>query len=343
MSFESWSLLLLVAVFAGGAVAVWLAGTRLARFADAIAAKTGIGHAAIGMVLLGGVTSLPEIAVATTATLNGAPMLSINDVLGSAAINILILAIADAAYRREALTSQVPSLGVALQGVIGIIVLALVAVSTSMGESQFLGIGWGSWLIGLSYALCIRLLIRSRSAQRWHPEADKPGGERDADESREERNLRRLLAYTAICAAVILVAGFLLARTGEVLAEKSGLGTNFFGAAALGVATSLPELSTVLEAVRLRRYTMAISDIFGTNLFNVTIIVLIDGLYRGGPVLAEAGRFAATAALLALILTAIYLVGMLERRDRTVLRMGYDSFAVVLTYFAGLGLLYAQR
>jgi cation:H+ antiporter len=343
MNFESWSFVLLAAVFAAAAVAVWIAGTRLARFADAISGKTGIGQAAIGLVMLGGITSLPEIAVATTATLNGAPTLSINDVLGSASINILILAIADAAYRREALTSHVPTLGVALQGVVGIIALALVAISTSMGEGQFLGIGWGSWLIALSYAICIRLLVKSRIDRKWHPDADKPAGERDAQESQEEPSLRRLIGYAAICAVVILVAGFLLASTGEVLAEKTGLGTSFFGAVALGFATSLPELSTVLEAVRLRRYTMAISDVFGTNLFNVTILVLVDVLHRGGPVLVEAGRFAATAALLALVLTAIYLAGMLERRDRTVLRMGYDSIAVVVTYFGGLVLLYVQR
>jgi cation:H+ antiporter len=342
MNFESASFMVLIPVFVGAAIAVWIAGTRLARFADAISGKTGIGQAAIGMVLLGGVTSLPEIAVATTATLSGAPILSINDVLGSASINILILAIADAAYRREALTSRVPSIGVVLQGVVCIIALALVATSSAMGGRQLLGIGWGSWLLLLAYAICIRLLVRSHSDQHWHADPANSEENRDGD-SRDERSLRRLLAYTAICAAVILAAGFLLARTGEVLAGKTGLGTSFFGAVALGFATSLPELSTVLEAVRLRRYTMAISDVFGTNLFNVTIIVLVDVLHPGGPVMVEAGPFAATAALLALVLTAIYLVGMLERRDRTVLRMGYDSVAVVLTYAAGLVLLYAQR
>jgi cation:H+ antiporter len=345
MKFESWSLLLLIAVFAGAAVAVWIAGTRLARLADAISIKTGIGQAAIGLVLLGAVTSLPEIAVATSATLNGAPILSINDVLGSASINLLILAIADAAYRREALTSSVPSIGVAMQGVVGIIVLALVALAsaTPMGEWQLLGVGWGSWLLLLAYAICIRILVRSRSDRSWRPEPDSSREKDDEDGGEDDRSLKRLVGYTIICALVILVAGFLLARTGEVLAEKTGLGTSFFGAVALGLATSLPELSTVLEAVRLRRYTMAISDVFGTNLFNVTIIVLVDILHRGGPVLPEAGPFAATAALLALILTAIYLTGMLERRDRTLLRMGFDSIAVVLVYCAGVVLLYAQR
>ncbi len=342
MNFESASFLVLVPVFVGAAIAVWLAGTRLVRFVDGISGKTGIGQAAIGMVLLAAITSLPEIAVAITATLDGAPTLTINDVLGSASINVLILAIADAAYRREALTSNVPSIKVALQGVVGIIVLALVAVSATLGDRQFLGIGWGSWLILLAYAIGIRVLIRSRSDQHWRAEPE--GNEKDvADDREDDRTLGRLITYTALCAAVILVAGFLLARTGEALAEKTGLGASFFGAVALAFATSLPELSTVLEAVRRRRYTMAISEIFGTNLFNVNIIVLVDALHRGGPVMVEAGQFASTAALLALVLTSIYLAGTLERRDRTFLRMGYDSIAVILTYAAGVVLLYAQR
>jgi cation:H+ antiporter len=142
---------------------------------------------------------------------------------------------------------------------------------------------------------------------------------------------------------VVLVAGFLLARSGQSIAEHSGLGTSFFGAVFLGFSTSLPELSTVIAAVRLRRYEMAISGVFGTNLFNVTIIVLVDALHPGGPVLAEGGRFAGFAALLALVLTAFYLAGMLERRDRTVFRMGIDSVAVVVAYLAGVVVLHGLR
>jgi cation:H+ antiporter len=342
MNFQSWSSLLLAGVFAGSAVAVWIAGTRLARLADAISGETGIGQAAIGLLLLGAVTSLPEIAVAVTATLNGAAILSINDVLGSASINILILAVADVLNRRDALTSRVPTISVVLQGVVCIAALTVVALASIAGGWQFLGVGWGSWVILGIYAVGVRLITRSHSDQHWRPRPDT-GDDEEAGNAHQDRSLRWLLSHTAVCAGVILVAGFLLARTGEALAEQTGLGVSFFGAVVLGFATSLPEMSTVLESVKLRRYTMAISDIFGTNLFNVTILVVVDALHRGGPVLVEAGRFAATAALLAVMLTAIYLVGMLERSDRTLLRMGYDSFAVFLIYLAGLVLLYAQR
>jgi cation:H+ antiporter len=111
----------------------------------------------------------------------------------------------------------------------------------------------------------------------------------------------------------------------------------------LAGSTSLPEVSTVLAAVRLRRYKMAVSDVFGTNLFNVTIIFAVDVLYAGGPVLAETSRFAGFGALLAIVLTALYLAGMIERRDRTFLRMGYDSIGVLLAYGAGVVVLYQLR
>ena len=59
--------------------------------------------------------------------------------------------------------------------------------------------------------------------------------------------------------------------------------------------------------------------------------------------LIEAGRFAAFSALLASVLTALYLIGMIERRDRTVLRMGIDSLAVLVCYGAGVVVLYQLR
>ncbi len=343
MNFAEWPLPMSMALFAAAAVAVWIAGTRLARLADTIAEKTGVGREMLGMLLLGGVTSSPELAVAVTATLSGAPLLSVNDVLGSAAINLVILAAAVAAVGRDSLTSKLPSSGVMLQGVVCIIVLALAAAPAIAGDRLLFGIGMWSWAMLLTYVGCLRMLAHSQTAASWMP-ANKPSAPTDETAAvSDDRTLRRIILATVATGAVILVAGFLLARTGEAIAENTGLGTSFFGAIVLGFSTSLPEVSTVLAAVKLRRYTMAISDVFGTNLFNVTILVLVDALHPGGPVLVAAGPFAGFAALVAVALTAIFLVGMLERRDRTLLRMGVDSIAVVLVYAVGVVVLYGLR
>jgi len=340
MKFESFPLWGNAAMFCVAAAVVWLAGTRIAQYADAIATKTGIGRAMLGILLLGGVTSLPEMAVASTASLAGHPSLSINDLLGSAAINVLIIAIADAAIGRDAITSVLASPAVLLQGVLSIVLLAMVVGATMSFDMPLLGASAWTWLLLITAGGAVWIIARSNSGRAWTAQGPMAP---EAAASGEDAALRTLLFKTAGAAAAILVAGFVLAKTAEALAEQTGLGTNIVGAVLLAASTSLPEVSTVLAAVRLRRYEMAVADIFGTNLFNVAIIFFVDLLYDGAPVLSEAGRFAGFGALLAIVLTGLFLVGMLERRDRTFLRMGFDSIAVMFCYGAGLLVLFALR
>jgi cation:H+ antiporter len=344
VNFEEFPPWINAAIFAAAAIAVWIAGTKLARYADAIAEQTGIGRELLGVLLLGGVTSLPELAVATTATLQGTPQLSVNDVLGSASINLVVLAIADAISRREALTSVPGSPVLMVQGVFGMMLLAIAAAPIITGDTIVFGMGAWSWVMLATYLIAVRLITRSNSGRAWKaPKIDKLREGQGPQEQDTDDSVRKLILLTVAVGAVILVAGFLLARTGEGLAKQTGLGTSFFGAVFLALATSLPEWSTVIAATRLRRYEMAISDIFGTNLFNVMIIVLIDALYRKGPVMLEGGPFAAFGALLALLLTSFLLIGMLERRDRTILRMGWDSLAILLGYAGGVVVLHGLR
>jgi cation:H+ antiporter len=328
-------------LFVVAAAVVWVAGTRLARYADHISRLTGLGQAAIGVVLLGGITSLPEIAVATTATLSGEPELSVTDVLGSAAINVLLLALADAVIGREALSSTPGSVETLLQGLLGIVLFAILIGAVVAGDPLFLGMGASSWALIVAYGVALKLIVQARGRQPWIPR----GRARAADDPGEAPDMPAgaLARRTALAAVAILLAGFVLAQGGSAIATQTGLGTSLVGAVFLALATSLPEASTVVGAVRRRRYEMAIGDIFGTNLFNVMIIVLVDALHAGEPVLAGVGPFAGFGALLALLLTAIYLIGMVERSDRTVWRLGADSLLAVAVYAGGLFVLYRLR
>lgn len=342
MNFAELSPLVNGAIFLAAALAVWIAGTKLAKFADQIAQITGLGREVLGILLLGGVTSLPELAVATTATLQGTPALSVNDVLGSAAINVLILAVADAISGRAALTSVQGSPALMLQGVLCMLLMTFAAAPVVAGDRVVLGIGGWSWVMLATYLVAIRLISSSNANRAWRA-VERPGQRSESRAHEQQSPLRLLIWKTAASGAVILCAGFLLASTGNALAEQTGLGASFFGAVFLAFATSLPELSTVVAASRLGRYEMAISDVFGTNLFNVTIIVLVDALHGGDPVMIQSGPFAAFGALLALSLTGFYMLGMLERRDKTVLRMGWDSIAVIVAYCGGVAVLHGLR
>lgn len=345
--FEGLPLAANIAIFGAAAIAVWLAGTRVAEYADVLARRTGMGHAAAGLLLLAGITSLPEIAVTVTASAGGNAALAVNNLLGSVAMQVAILAIADAVIGRDALTSVIPNPVVLTQISLNVLVLSLVAAAVVVGDRGVLGVGVWSCLLVVAYIGSIWLLSRTEGRRTWviDPEARPPRRPRSKVGSGDDGKgaLAPLLARTVGGGAVILGAGFLLAKTGEAIATQTGLGQSLGGYLLLAISTSLPEASTVIASVKLGRYVMAMSDIFGTNLFNGGLLFLVDAVYRGGPVLDEVGAFTAFAALLGVLVSALYLLGLLERRDRTVLRMGYDSFAVLATYLLGVGVLFSLR
>jgi cation:H+ antiporter len=111
----------------------------------------------------------------------------------------------------------------------------------------------------------------------------------------------------------------------------------------LAATTSLPEVSTTIMAVRLRAYTMAISNIFGSNLIMIILILPADVLYRPGPVLARADASAVFAITSGMLVTAIYMVGLLIRSSRTIRGVGVDSILVMAVYLATVAGLYVLR
>ncbi len=332
-----------LAIFIVSAGFVWIAGTRLSYFADAIARRTGIGQAAIGVLLLGGVTSLPEIAVAGAASLNNDAALAVNNLLGGFTVQVAILALADATFRKATLTASIPDPTVLLQGMLGILLVALIAAGIGAGDVGFLGAGLWTWGIFGVFLYALRLVTAAEGSPSWKVIGQPPAPEIGEAEPRVEQSAQRLALSTAVAAAVIFAMGFALARSGEALAEQTGLGSSFFGAVFVAISTSLPEISTVLAALGLRRYVMAASDIFGTNLFDIALIFLVDLLYSGGPVLNEVGAFSLVAAMLGIIVTGVFMVGMIERRDPAIFGVGLDSLVVAVVYFGGVGLLFQLR
>ncbi|AZQ66975.1 sodium:calcium antiporter [Silicimonas algicola] len=330
------------ALFLGAAVVVWIAGTRLSRLADAIARRTGIGQATIGVLLLGGVTSLPEIAVAGSAALAGNGPLAVNNLLGGFTMQVAILALADAIFRRGALTRAVPDPVVLLQGSMGVVLMAMVVAAVAVGDVAVLGAGLWSWAIFAVFLVALRLLSQAEGGLDWEVVGEPPS-EDLPDVEAPNYGTTTLILHTVGVAAAIFAAGWLLASTAETLAEGTGLGQSFFGAVFVAVATSLPEVSTVIAAMRLKRYVMAVSDILGTNLFDIALILLVDLAYVGPAVLGEMDRFSILAGVLGILVTAIYMVGLIERRDPAVAGVGFDSIAVAVVYLSGIALLFTLR
>jgi len=333
------SLPLLLLGFALAASAVWWAGTRLPRYVVALSDKTGLGQGFAGMLVLGGITSLPELATATTAAAIGAPLLALNDVLGSASFNILLLALADMLLGPRPLTSVVAKPVTLIQGVLGMMVLALVIAAITAGDRAPWGLdAWWSALIFVAAITAIRIADRSERRPMWLV-VNKPDLALAVAAERSAITWRQLLLGLAVLAGIILIAGAVLAVSATMIARQTGIGGSLMGFLFVSAATSLPEFSGIIGAMRNHRYELAIGEVFGSNLFNLALIFVIDIASPGPPVLTMAGPFEALAALLALLMSGVFVLGLIERRDRTIMRMGEDSVAVLMVYAAGLAVL----
>ena len=357
-SLPLWLLALLFLVAAG---AIWRAGTRLEVRVSEISDRTGMGRAFAGMFLLATATSLPEVATTVSAiAIHDNSTLAIHNLLGGVALQTALLVVADGvARKRGALTSFAPRFVLLIQGV-GLVMLLQIAVAAiAAGGAPVIGsVSLWTVVILAAHVAMMYLTWRYRGHPRWTPTPvdDYPAGDRadpadgadEADEADEADDgeleggppLRAIWLRFAGAAAIVLVAGWLASGAADALASRTGLGSAFFGATALALATSLPELSTTIAASRSGRYTTAISNIFGSNAFCVSLLFLADLLDRGGSVLAGASPSIIFISTVGAIMTCIYLWGLMERADRTVLGIGWDSAIALAVYTGAMAVLY---
>jgi cation:H+ antiporter len=349
LDFQAQPLWVNLLLFGVAALGVWLAGTFLTTFADLIAERTGLGRAFVGVLLLGGATSLPELATTATAAAAGNAVLAGNNLFGGVAMQIAVLAGVDAiAMRHRAFTFVTPQPVLLMQGVLFNLLMAMALAGIAAGELLAMAaIGFWSTLLAVLYLAALYIIYQYEGKARWVPSGNvettpKPGlavhAQRYAD-----MPTWRIWGYFAASSGGVLASGFLVARTGDALAVQTGLGSSFVGATLVALTTSLPEVSTTFAAVRLGAYGMAVGNILGTNSLTLALFFVADLFYRDGLIFMALPQSAAFLGALGIAVTCLYLWGLLERRDKTVLGMGIDSVAVLVLYVGGLIVLYIIR
>ncbi len=334
--------------FVMAGVAVWIAGTSLSVYADEVSDRKRIGKAFTGFVFLAAATSLPELVTTIAGSLAGEALLVLNNVFGGITMQTAILAVADAAVPVATLTFYPRKPTPVLEAAILVVLLAVLLAVAVVGERElFFNVGVGAAFFGLAYFGSISLLRSYEETSAWRP-VDLPDEEsgpfpalRSAKISRRSTN--GLIWLSLAMAGVILIAGVVLIYLAEALADQSGLGQSFIGVTLLASVTSLPEVSTTIAAVRMGAFTMAISNIFGSNLIMLMLLLPADVFYRQGLILQKMDDTATFALVSGLVVTGIYIVGLLLRQKKRIFGMGLDSALVLAVYLASLGIFYLLR
>jgi cation:H+ antiporter len=337
----------LVAVFLVATGVTWIAGLFLADSTDVVDDRFQLGEAIGGLILLGVAGTLPEVAITASAALRGNLGIATGNLLGGIAVQTVVLVFLDLVSRSKTpLTSLSKVLEPIIEALLVIILVSLALLGPLLPAQDAIGpVSPISLLIVVVWLGGLVTLNRVRSSERWNAVADAvaphliaespPPKERLRPNRFEHGSTSKAVIGFSLAAALTLVAGVALERSGDQLATAWGINGVVFGATILAAVTALPEISSGMRAVRLGRVGLAMGDIFGGNQVQMTLFLLAD-LLAGRPVLQTVTTGSTWLAGIGVIVTAIYAVGLIARPQRKIAGLGADSWLVFICYILGV-------
>ncbi len=307
---------------------IFFSGQRVAKYGDIIAGRTGIGQVWMGVIAIAAITSLPELFTGISAvTLVDAPDLTVGDLIGANAFNMLNLALLDIVHRNGSLLAAASATH-QLTGWFSLLLILVVAISILVSAwFHAMPIGWIGW-----YTPAIILLYLLSVRQIFYSERRQPATQENRIYSGEE-SLQRIYLYFGISAACIIGAGIWLAIIGNEIALTTGWGQSFVGSLFLAFTTTLPEITVSFTAMRIGAIDLAVANMVGSNLFNLTIIPITDLIYVKGPILAGVSQSHLITAAAVMVMTLLFVAGLRFKPNR-VFRLNWFSGSVIVLFLA---------
>jgi len=320
------------------AAIITFAAMQLAKYGDAIALRTRLGGAFVVTLLIASVTSLPELLTTINSVTRGYPELAAGNIFGSNMINMLILAILDLMHHKRRILRKA-AMKHALSGSLAVMLIALGSffIIADIPQKITIGsfaLGIDSIVILLAYGVALSL-IRNQSRFQALSAIKEPIPDN------VPKLWISLVGFGLATGALVIVTPWMISASADI-AEITGLGTTFIGSTLVALVTAIPELVTTLSAARIGADDMAISNLFGSNMFNMFALGLTDFIYTDGRFLEVIDPAFALIGMLGLLMTAVALVGNLARLERRIWLLEVDALALFVLYAAGRWLLYQR-
>ena len=142
-----------------------------------------------------------------------------------------------------------------------------------------------------------------------------------------------------VSAGLVVVAAERLAAYGDVIAVRTRLGGLFVGTLLLAAATSLPELLTTINSIEQNVPDMAAGNIFGSCMFNMFMLAVLDLVVLRGRILRIVMLNHAISGSLAVLLAAMAIFFIIADINVGIGWVGIDSLLLIAFYIGGVWLL----
>lgn len=319
-----------VLLFIAASGIIWFFCTKLSPLVDFIDTQFNLGSAFGGTLILAIVTNLPEIAIIINGAIKNDIGLASGNILGGIAIQSVMLALFDFASRKKSkplstLTSSETSI---LQGLFLVAVLAIVIIGNQFGNDFiFTRTTPPELLIGVVW---IGSIVAMKKFQKSNPSSVT-----EKTKTKTKLTKTKALVWLIVVSCIVLVFGLVLEASSASIAAHYKIDGVIFGATVLALVTSLPEISGGLAFVRNKSYQPIISDIFGGNAF-LPVLFIPATFITNDAILPNADNVNIYLTGIAMLITLIYLTGMIIKNKHRYFGMGIDSWIALGVYIFGI-------
>lgn len=247
-----------VLLLVGGGLGVWIGAEGMVRGAVKLAAYLGVPSLIIGLTVVAFGTSAPELVVSSIAAARGHSAIALGNVLGSNIINVALVLGLSAVVAPIAVSAEVLRRDIPVVVVVTFVVVAMIFFGDQVGRIDaliLLLIFVGHAIF--SYKLAVREQQRRTTAPGWEQPALKP------------IHIAFLIGGTLVLAA----GAEGMVRGAAAIAESVGVSKRIIGVTIVAFGTSVPELAASVVAAKQKESDLAIGNVVGSNLYNMTLIL----------------------------------------------------------------------
>ena len=230
-----------------------------------MASITGLGRLFVGSILVALATSLPELSANISAVLLDPPnpALALGDILGSNMVNMLIFGAVALFFGGKTVIDQISSSQIYLASLSIFMTIVVLIVAFINFSYSFFNIGLSSLIIIVFYVIGLRVTYSL-----------KPQEEDEEDDS--GISTMKAWTYFILISIGVIFSGYFLAYSVDNISHETGVASSTLGIIVSSLVTSMPEASSFIASVRLKAADLGVAGLFGSCVFNVTIIFYTD-------------------------------------------------------------------
>lgn len=259
--------------------------------ASSVAKKLKVPSIFIGLTIVALGTSLPELSVSITSAISGNIDMSVGNVVGSNLFNMLvvlglIVLVAPIPMSKSTNKIDFPFL-IAITGALFLFGLDVILDGAS---GNILSRTESIVLVVLLILYMSILIFNARKSRKKKLTQEAELGEQSPAEKTEvqEKELKvwQIIVYIVIGLSAVVFGGECVATTAEYLALQMGMSEALVGLTIVAFGTSLPELVTSVVAAKKKENDLALGNVVGSNIMNISLILGSVGLISQAPISA---------------------------------------------------------